>query len=373
MKIGFDLAQAASTPAGCGWYTRSLLQAMADQPGNWEFLAYRHFGHWLNPPATLAPLPASPRVHDPQADLPPASLATEWARARATEEFPGRPDLVHSTSFQAPRTGHARLVVTVFDLSFWAVPDFTTNGIRLDCQRGILDALGHAAGLIFISEHARQEFHRFLPRFRRRSEIVTIVTPLASRWPIVAKPAEGIGHYWLFVGSQEPRKNISGLLDAYEAYVHGHPHPLPLWLAGGAGWKNESWQTRLAALEGRGLVRRLGYVPDHELPALYRQAAGLIFPSWYEGFGLPVLEAMSQGCPVICSNRSSLPETGGDAPLYIDPAQPAEIHAAMRQLEEQAAQWRECARRGLAQAEGFSWVATAKQTLAFYERILSAV
>jgi glycosyltransferase involved in cell wall biosynthesis len=262
-------------------------------------------------------------------------------------------------------------VITLFDMSFWAVPDFTTDGIRLACQRGVLDALNNAAGLIFISEHARGEFNRFLPQFRRQKEIATVVTPLASRWPVVAQPASGMGRYWLYVGSQEPRKNISGLLDAYEGYLNEHANPLPLWLAGGVGWKNESWQPRLKRLEQRNLVRRLGYVADAAMPDLYQGATALVFPSWYEGFGLPVLEAMTQGCPVICSDRASMPEVGGEAVHYINPAATASITDAMVKLEGDRLYRSSLIERGLRQATKFSWKQTANLTLAFYEYVAS--
>jgi glycosyltransferase involved in cell wall biosynthesis len=372
MRIGFDLAQASSQRTGCGWYAQSLFQAMAAQTGTHDFVAYRNFAQWLNPPATtLVPLPTGPRVKDPQNGSPPGMIAAEWGQALATGEFPGRPDLVHSTSFQAPRVKDAPLVFTLFDLSFWSVPEFTIDRIRLDCQKGVLDALDHADGLIFISEYSQQEFNRFLPKFRRKTAMKTIITPLASRWPVVPSPAEAAGDYWLFVGSQEPRKNIAGLLEGYEAYVRNHSSPRPLWLAGGAGWKNQAWQPRLSVLEQHGLVRRLGYVSEQSLLELYRRAAALIFPSWYEGFGLPVLEAMSQGCPVICSNRSSMPEVGGEAPLYVDPAQPLEIMTAMKRIENDPGLWSSLARQGLQQACKFSWSTVARQTIAFYEEVKS--
>ena len=372
MKIGFDLAQASSSRAGCGWYAQSLLEAMADGDNAHDFLAYRHFARWLNPPKSLTPIPVSLQVRDPQINLAPQIVAEQWAHALNSGEFPDQPDLVHSTSFQAPRIKHAPLIFTLFDLSFWAVPDFTTDEIRVHCQRGVLDALENAAGLIFTSEHARGEFNRFLPQFRRQKKIATAVTPLASRWPVVAHPASGMGQYWLYVGSQEPRKNISGLLDAYERYLNEHANPLPLWLVGGVGWKNESWQPRLERLEERNLVRRLGYVPDEAMPDLYRRATALVFPSWYEGFGLPILEAMTQGCPVICSDRASMPEVGGDAVHYVNPAASASITDAMFKLEGDRLYRSSLIERGLRQAAKFSWKQTANLTLAFYEYVASS-
>ena len=122
----------------------------------------------------------------------------------------------------------------------------------------------------------------------------------------------------------------------------------------------------------RSLVQYLGYVPDHELPGLYAGAEALLFPAWYEGFGLPVLEAMNQGCPVISSDRTSLREVGGEAALYIDPANPRQIAANMLQLEVDTVQRKQLVQAGLAQAATFSWERTARNTLDFYSRVLNS-
>ncbi|KXU33920.1 hypothetical protein AXK12_08420, partial [Cephaloticoccus capnophilus] len=378
MKIGYDYTQPSQTPGGCGWHAHSLLVEMARLAPEAEFLAYRHFaGLFIHPEGRLAPLPPFPNIRDPLAGLPFEKVVKTWHEALANHEAPGEPDIVHSLLFQAPAQKKAKLVVTVFDLGFWVHPEFTTEGIRSGCQRGILDALENADGLIFSSEHSRQEFDRLLPHYRRKGEIPSIVTPLGCRYaPIsndVAKTnAARHGDYWLFVGSMEPRKNLVGLLDAYEAYAHEHPAPKPLHFVGGSGWKNEEIRARLAPLEARGLVKHLGVVADEELPQIYQNAEGFLFPSWYEGFGLPVLEAMSQGCPVICSDRSSLPEVGGDAVLYCDPAEPSTIADAMRRIEAEPGLREKLIPLGLSQASKFSWESAARQTLAFYEEILAA-
>jgi glycosyltransferase involved in cell wall biosynthesis len=372
MKIGYDFIQPSASLAGCGWYTHELLDTMAALAPEYRFLAYRHFGQCFMDPGKLAPLPGRTNITDPLAGQSLEATVIAWENALAQEQPPGRPDLVHSTSFQSPRFKDCKLVVTIFDLSFWAVPEYTTENIRLGCQAGVLNSLQHADGLIFISEHARREFDRFLPDYQRRGEIATIVTPLASRWPAVGQATATSGDYWLFVGSIEPRKNLLNLLTAYEGYALNHPAPRPLWLAGGRGWRNDEILARIKALEFRSLVRYLGHVPEDDLQRLYRNAHALVFPSWYEGFGLPVLEAMGQGCPVICSDRTSLPEVGGDAVHYIDPADPATLTAALLRLEQDPAYRNRLVQRGLVQAAQFSWEQTAKQTLAFYEQILSA-
>jgi len=378
MKIGYDYTQPSQTPGGCGWHAHSLLVEMARLAPKTEFLAYRHFaGLFIHPEDRLASLPPLPNIRDPLAGLPFEKIVKTWHEALSTYEAPGDPDIVHSLLFQAPAQKTAKLVVTVFDLGFWVHPEFTTEGIRSGCQRGILDSLENADGLIFSSEHSRQEFDRLLPSYRRKGQIPSIVTPLGCRYPPISHDAAKAnagkhGDYWLFVGSMEPRKNLVGLLDAYEIYAHEHPAPKPLHFVGGSGWKNEEIRAKLAPLEARGLVEHLGVVADEELPKIYQNAEGFLFPSWYEGFGLPVLEAMSQGCPVICSDRSSLPEVGGDAVLYIDPTSPRTIADAMRQIETEPDLRAKLIYAGLAQAAKFSWEKAARQTLAFYKQVLAS-
>ena len=141
-------------------------------------------------------------------------------------------------------------------------------------------------------------------------------------------------------------------------------------IAGGVGWKSDELKQRLTSLEAAGRVQRLGYVPDDELTRLYASARGFIFPSWHEGFGLPVLEALAQGTPVICSDRASLPEVGGDAAIYIDPASADSICRAMLELETEPARRPMLAEAGRRQAARFSWEKTARATLAFYHRVL---
>jgi len=377
MKIGYDYVQPSVTPAGCGWYAHSLFVEMARRAPQHQFLAYRHFGGIFVPDEKLVPLPALPNVVNPLPGQPQRTTRKAWRKHLAQGRAPGAPDIVHSLSFQAPQFTSAKLVITIFDVSFWAHPEYTTDATRLGCQRGVLDSLDYADGLIFISEHSRREFDRYLPRYARRDKIPTIVTPLACRYaPISEEQAErNIAHdgdYWLFVGSLEPRKNLVALLEAYEAYAHAHPAPKPLCFVGGSGWKNEQIKAKLRPLEERGLARHLGFVSDEELPKIYQRAAAFIFPSWYEGFGLPILEAMSQGCPVISSDRSSLPEVGGSAALYIDPAAPQTITAAMHRIESEAELREGLIREGLIQVAKFSWEKTAQQTLAFYEEVLKA-
>lgn len=391
LRIGFDVAQTCQERAGCGWYAHSLIQAMARVAPEHDYFLYHQFGQWINPdtgPGThLAGLDFS-RVHEPLRELSPAEAMRLWhvgPHSGPPGEDPppaddprlGRPQIVHANCYQAPRVAGARLVYTVYDVAFWQAPEFTTDANRLVCQRGTLEALRHADGFVFISESARREFETVMPGWLEVHGKPWAVTPLAPRlWtdaPGETTDASGDDVFWLAAGSLEPRKNYAALLDALELYWSRSPRPRPLTIAGGAGWKSENLRARIARLADENKVRHLGYVPETRLRELYQRAFCFLFPSWYEGFGLPVTEAMSQGCPVICSDRTSLPEVGGNAAVYVDPADPEALAAAMLALEAEPTRRDALAAAGRVQAARFTWERTARETLAFYRRVLLQV
>jgi len=373
MRIGFDVAQTCVDKAGCGWYADSLIRALVRVAPEHEFDLYHHFGGWINGSVQKGTRIDAPNVRTPLANLTPAEAKLIWSEP---VDFSGRaaqPDIVHANCYQAPRINGARLVYTVYDVSFWAKPEFTTEANRQTCQSGTLAALQNADGLIFISRNSQIEFERFLPGWLKRTGRPSIVTPLAPRGesknPMKATAA---GNYWLAVGSLEPRKNYETLLDALELYWDRSNRRLPLKIAGGRGWNSEQLQSRIESLGRKGLVTYLGYVPDDLLPKLYSESFALLFPSWYEGFGLPVLEAMTYGCPVISSDRTSLPEVGGSAAFYVNPADARQIANAMLTLETDPKLWTRHSQMSRVQSANFDWAKTARQTLQFYLEVIKS-
>jgi glycosyltransferase involved in cell wall biosynthesis len=173
--------------------------------------------------------------------------------------------------------------------------------------------------------------------------------------------------YLLFVGNIEPRKNLVALVEAYSQLRNNTRRAPPLAIAGGEGWRNRLIHQAVAASPFAADIRFLGYVPDAELPALMNGALAFVYPSVYEGFGLPPLEAMACGTPVITSNRSSLPEVVGDAALLVHPDDPAELADAMARVVEHESLRDDLRGRGLKQAQRFSWEGTARLTLEVYE------
>ncbi len=369
MKIGFDVAQTCQERAGCAWYADSLARAMITAAPENEYILYHQFGKLINPDTTTGTYIEHPSVSMPFWRMNAKTSRERWRRIGVAESLPGRPEIVQSNSFQVIETARAKLVFVVYDVSFWACPEFTTEVNRLHCQQGVLEALGRADGFIFISESAKKEFETVLPGWLKQNDKPAAVIPLASR----LRPRNGQKPeepFWLAVGSMEPRKNYNALFSAIGIYQRRSQHPSQLCLVAPTGWKNDGLKKKAREFERRGWIRSAGHVDEESLGSLYEHALALLFPSWYEGFGLPVLEAMQCGCPVICSDRTSLPEIGGDAVRYIDPENPESICDAILALEEDSTLRHKYREAGLHRASQFSWRRTAIATLEFYRKVL---
>jgi glycosyltransferase involved in cell wall biosynthesis len=371
MRIGFDVAQTCRERTGCAWYADSLARAMVEvAPAN-NYILYHQFGRLINGETRKGSYIEHPSVSMPFWRRNAARAREIWGRIDSGGSLAGNPEIVQSNSFQVVKTGGAKLVFVVYDVSFWACPEFTTEVNRLACQRGVLSALTQADGLIFISESTKNEFRTAVPGWLERSNKPIATIPLASRLlPGTGnKPGQ---KFWLAVGSLEPRKNYDALFSALDVYWRRSKRPSQVWMVGPAGWKNDRLKKRARELENNGRIRVLGQVDDNNLAALYQQALALIFPSWYEGFGLPVLEAMQCGCPVICSNRTSLSEIGNDAVCYIDPESPESICEAMLALEGDSDLRHQYRDAGMRRASQFSWRRNAMATLEFYRQVLES-
>ena len=189
--------------------------------------------------------------------------------------------------------------------------------------------------------------------------------------PVLAKHGLTLQGYSLYVGTIEPRKNLDVLLDAYALLPQALRQQWPLILIGYQGWRSEHLHERIKAAVSEGWVRYLGFVEANELPLIYAGARFFVFPSLYEGFGLPVLEAMASGIPVVCSNASTLPEVAGDAAAMCDPKDVDGLSKLInRALQDES--WRELAvNKGLLQAAKFSWQRCASETAAVYKEVIT--
>ena len=278
----------------------------------------------------------------------------------------GEFDVIHCPTVIAPflrRPKGPKLVMTIHDLIPLAAPHYHHLGFRVYFRHVLPRLMRIFDAFIADSESTRQDMHRLLGT---PCDMVTVV-PLAARrmGPQVEVPREE-EDFLLAVGTVEPRKNLVRVLEAFVRMRQGaNVPPTRLLVAGRVGWERTDLVRliRSAAPD----VEMLGYVSDDRLHNLVRRAKALVYPSLYEGFGLPVLEAMAAGCPVITSNRSSLPEVGGDAVIYVDPEKVASIAEAMRQIVDDAELRTALASKGLKRAAEFSWRRCADQTVEVYQ------
>ncbi len=287
--------------------------------------------------------------------------------------------LYHSPNFYLPPCA-GPAIATIHDLSIFRCPQFHPPERVAFMQREIELALTRANFLITDSEFIRQEIIEFFGW--PAAKVQTVPLGVAEEYRprrveetvgTLAKFGLDFGGYTLCVATIEPRKNIEFLLSAYEVLPQPLRNQYPLILAGGFGWRSETIHRRIEQGMRQGWVRYLGYVSEADLPILFSAARGFVFPSLYEGFGLPVLEAMASGLPVLISNRSSLPEVASGAALIVNAEDIPAMTESIRVLLEDE-QWRnDAAKRSLAVAAKYSWDTTARKTVEVYSAVYSEV
>ncbi|MFC3219283.1 glycosyltransferase family 4 protein [Tianweitania populi] len=289
----------------------------------------------------------------------------------------GKGDYVyHGPNFYLPQTD-GPAVVTIHDLSVLKMPEFHPPERVAFMTREVEVAMKRATAIITVSDFIRHEIaeHFSIPLERI---FTTSLAGSADFFPrdeavtahVLATLGLKPGGYALYAGTIEPRKNLDRLLTAYEALPMALRKRVPLVLAGYKGWNNAGVHARIRQATAEGWARYLGYVPEEALPHLFAGARLFAFPSLYEGFGLPVLEAMASGVPVVCSDVASLPEVAGDAALMVHAEDVAGLTAALeRGLTDEG--WREGAvTAGLNQAARFSWARCAQETANVYRHVL---
>ena len=288
--------------------------------------------------------------------------------------------LLHAPVYVGPLLVSCPQVVTLHDLSFYLYPELFRPSRRVYLQRMTRITVGRAAGVIADSESTRQDAMRVLGLSREK--VVVVPAGVGQEMhPIEDGPGQCAQRQLLqrhqldqpiilFVGTLEPRKNIATLLEAFALLVQKHGLPHHLVIGGGKGWYYEAIFQRVEQLRLEELVRFVGYVPQEELPLWYNLAEVFVYPSLYEGFGLPPLEAMACGTPVVVSNTSALPEVVGDAGVTVEPHDPEALAQAILELAEDPGRRRAMSRAGLERARGFSWQNTARLTARYYHEIL---
>jgi glycosyltransferase involved in cell wall biosynthesis len=283
-------------------------------------------------------------------------------------------DVLHSPVFVAPLWVPCASVVTILDMTWFSLPGQHTWVKRSYFRTMIPPTARRAARIIAISEASKQDVVALLGMPAEKVVVTYLGVDLNVFCPEAAEGRAGELEarygvrqpYVLYVGKLEPRKNLPTLIEAFVSIARGFPDH-QLVLAGNPGWDFQAIYETAARIPRRERVRFTGFVDEADLPALYAGADLFVYPSSYEGFGIPVLEAMACGTPVITSNVSSLPEVAGDAGLLVDPLDVSELAQAMRRVLTDGQLRQRMRAKGLERAKTFTWKETARRTLQVYE------
>jgi len=376
VSIYVDVSAAVHQRAGLGRYAESLARALvAAYPGRFTLFYNRERG--VKPLAGLERVPA----HTVSLGYKPWRMLV-WLGQLSRVGFDRHlPDvqLFHATEHLLPPLRDVPTVLTVHDLVFRHLPDhhkplnrwYLNLAMPLYCRR--------ATHVVAVSEHTRRDL---ISAYSLPSSRITVIYE-APDVRFRPQPAEEIQrvrgryalpeHFILSHGTLEPRKNYQRLVEAFSWLRREHRSGGQGWrlvISGRKGWLYQPFFRRLEELGLGREVILLGRVPDEDLPALYSAAALFVFPSLYEGFGLPPLEAMACGTPVVCSRSSSLPEVGGEAVRYFSSQSAQEMGRGMEEVLRDEALQAEMRERGFEQARRFSWEWAAEETMGVYEAVI---
>jgi glycosyltransferase involved in cell wall biosynthesis len=377
MHIGFDVSQTGSNKAGCGFYAHALARTLANSAEDCTFTFYPSFGDFffdMRMPLRN-PYDAPGSSYGPR-HLTRESAATFW-NSDGLEAALGNPDLIHANNFWCPlQLKRSRLVYTLYDLAFLVEPAWTTEANRIGCFDGVFRAAMAADWIVAISAASREHFLRVFPHFPpARIRVIHPCSRFVDPDPQMLRPASlrdvAAGAFWLCVGTIEPRKNQRMLAQAYADYLLRGGVPMPLVLAGGNGWLMEDFPEYLEQLGIGSKVILTGYVSDAELVWLYRNCFANLYPSLFEGFGLPVLEGMQFGAASLVSDASSLPEVAGTAAWLLPPEDTRAWTDAMLKLGLETQSREALVQRALHQAAAFDWRVSSRALMDLYQEALA--
>jgi glycosyltransferase involved in cell wall biosynthesis len=372
MNVCLDLTPALHNTAGTGRYVRELAKALVDL-GHGDRLSFfcvdPEGGAWAGTPGSVPKksIRCSKRVWS-------AAAALSSCLGIPMDRFVGEADVFHATWHLLPRLRTHASVMTLYDLSFALFPETHLRVLRWSSNVLVPRFLKECERVIAISESTKRD----AVRLYNVPEDKIVVTHLAAEDRFrpadpdqVAEVRSRFGlppRFLLYVGTIEPRKNLGVLLGAL-VRLKGQGQDVPLVVAGRLGWLYDEFLAKIRSLGLESIVLLPGFVPENDLPALYTAAEVFVYPSVYEGFGIPVLEAMGCGTPVLCSNASSLPEVAGDGGILLPPGDSAAWAEAITRLTEGPALRSELREKGFQQSSRFRWEETARRTWEVYSAV----
>ena len=353
--------------AGINWYLYNLLGHLPEADPEISYTVFLGQKRYSGAPELRLQVSRLP-THRPPVRILWEQMIQPWSASRAGVE------LLHGPAFVGPLVGSCPFVITVHDLSFLLYPQGLRALNRIYLRTCTRLSVQRARRVIAVSESTKRDLVHYYDLSPAKVDVVhngvdTVFQPLPADRVAAFRAERGLpARFILFVGTLEPRKNVVRLIDAYARLPKTRP---PLMLVGGKGWFYDEVFARVETLSLNSEVQFVGYVPAEDLPWWYNAANLFVYPSLYEGFGLPPLEAMACGTPVVTSTTSSLPEVVGQAGLLVDPTDIEALAAAMEQVLADPGVREKMRAAGLAQAQGFSWQKTARRTVGSYRRALA--
>jgi glycosyltransferase involved in cell wall biosynthesis len=384
LKVCVDATAVRGKLSGVGFYNLSLIQALQDLQRQEDFQLSVYFQPalkaWLQ--GNLSPSPLLANVSQHYCLPLPVTIADLLmrfpnSRLEGLERRLEQPDIVQGTDHFVFPCRHSRNILTIHDLTFIKYPQYVSKIVTTYRDR-LQRSLKWTDAVITFAENTKQDLIKY---FKIQPERI-YVTPQASRYQVNDLAPEQIqilksqSHYdfkrpyLLFVGTLEPRKNIISLIKAFNYLKSTHKIEHQLVLIGQLGWKYESILAAIQSSPSAAEIHHLSYLSNEQVALFYSQAEVFVYPSFYEGFGLPILEAMTLGTPVITSNSSSLPEVTGDAALLINANDFLELAETIFQVISDRTLRAQLISQGQERARQFSWTKTAQTTLQVYRSVL---
>ncbi|MFC1959428.1 glycosyltransferase family 4 protein [Chloroflexota bacterium] len=374
--IGIDYTPAYEQGGGIGRYVRELVTALAKEDTNTH---YKLFVAGVDAPEKLPDLPGE-NFSWHTTRVTPRWLARLWHRANIpypVEQLLGDITLFHATDFVLPPTRHdTRTLVTVHDLSFVHVPETAEPRLKKYLDVMVPRSVKKADHILADSAATKADL---VTLYNTPSDKITIllsgvdphfrpIEDTQQQTAVREKYGLGTWPYLFTIGTVQPRKNYTRMCEAL-AIMHTSTPDLHLVIAGGKGWLEDPIHETVQRLQLGQHVHFIGFADDQDLPALYSAAAAVPYVSLYEGFGLPVLEAMACGTPVIASNLSSIPEVAGNAALLVDPTDSAAIATAIQTVLDKPMLQKQLIDSGYQQARQFTWQKSAQNLLQVYRQV----